>query len=138
MSPKSTPSKKSSGSRTRVVADHQAIEQAGATQHPARLHLNRVTRQLDRVALHAQIRISQVDPELSFVIAQVRIKEIGRSTVDPKLEAAQIARVAMEESERLEWRLKNVAADVEDRETPPVGKHAHDSARRQRRSQHIK
>jgi hypothetical protein len=71
--------------------------------------------------MRVQIRISQVDPELRFVIAQVGIQEIRRVSMDHELEAAQVSSIAMEKTQRFEWVVENIAADVENREALAVG-----------------
>jgi len=58
-----------------------------------------------------------------FVIAQVGIQEVRRVPIDPQLEMAQIASVAMEKTERFEWIVEDIAADIEDGKALPVGQH---------------
>lgn len=54
-----------------------------------------------------------------------------------QLEAAEVAGVAMEESERLVRRLEDIAADVEHREALAVGENSHGAARYQRGRQNV-
>jgi hypothetical protein len=111
-----------------IVADTQPMDQHRISQDPTPFHLDLIARQLDRAAMLVQIRISQVYPELRFVIARVGIQEVRRAPVDPEFEMAEVARVSMEKAQRLEWVVENIAADVEDGKALPVGQHTRGAA----------
>lgn len=58
--------------------------------------------------------------------------------MNPELEAAQVARIAMEKTERLEWIVKNISAHVKHGKALPVGQYSRDAAGRQRRGENVK
>ena len=74
---------------------------------------------------------------MGVVVAQIRIQQVWGVTSHGQLEAAEIASVAMKESERLVRRIEDVAADVEYREALRVGENARRAARDQRGGQNV-
>ena len=70
---------------------------------------------------HAEVGIGEIDAQLRLVVTQKRIEKIGRLAGDAKLEAAQVAGIAMEQAEGFEWGIDDVAAGVENRKAVTVG-----------------
>src|ERR1700730_16437162 len=88
--------------------------------------------------MRIEIRIGQVDPELRFVIAQVGIQEVRSVSMDHELEAAQVSRIAMEKTQRFEWIVENIAADVEAGEAMTMAYQPRARAGGERRSKNLK
>src|SRR5260221_4992865 len=99
------------------------MEQRGAIEHPSAVHSDRVARQPIRLPLFPEIGVSKCGAELRAIIAQVGVQKVGLGPRNQHLETAQMPRVAVEKSQRLERRIYNIARRLEDRETSSVREH---------------
>src|SRR5579871_936346 len=117
----------------RKISCDQLVKERGARDDPVALDLDRVARQLDAGAPDVKVGVAQVDAELGVFAAAVGVEIVRRLACDPEFEAAQEAGVMMKETERLERRLHDVAADFEDGKALAVDQHACGAPRRQRR-----
>src|SRR5581483_7064995 len=123
---------------TEVVEQFYLVKQRRSRDYPVALDLDRVSRKLDCAAGIGEVGIAQIHPQLRILTARVGIQQIGRFAGETQLEATEITRVAVKETERFLRHLEDVAGRVENREALAVDEHARKSARRNRRGMNVK